>query len=69
MTADQIVVALKNHRGEVCVAACFGHDTPYIRVYKSDLIAHFKALANQETGCGIDKSHDGATLYVDHAFK
>ncbi len=64
MTGNQIVNALRKHRGEVCVAAQFANDAPYIRVYKSDVIAHFKDVGDVETECSVRVS-DG-TAYVDH---
>jgi hypothetical protein len=63
MTGNEIVAALKKHKGDVCVAALLKHDAPYVRVVKSDLIMQLESIGVNDAGCYLRVSE--GIGYVD----
>lgn len=50
MTGTEIARAIRNYKGKVSIPAMFGADVPYIYAEKQDLIQHFAAIGDVETG-------------------
>lgn len=62
MTADQMVQAIKSHRGKIKVRADFAGTAVFLHVPKPELISHFESRGGEETGVDLIVTGKGRAI-------